>query len=1090
MRAYVRVGGFAAALAIAFAAAFAIGSAAAPVNGTRQAADPTGRPDDAAMHDGADMTTASTMAAGGDHDGDHAGSHDAGSVTGLAISQDGYTLVPEVIQTGAAQRVGYRFAILGPDGRRMTGGFDVTHEKELHLIVVRRDFAGFQHVHPVRGAEGSWTVDLDLSAAGSWRVFADFAPTALGRSLTLGTDLSVAGSYAPQPLPVPSSTSDVDGLQVSLVGSPVSGTESELRFTLRRHGAMVSDLEPYLGAFGHLVSLRAGDLGYLHTHPAAARHARQFRRSAGRLRHHVPVAGKLPAVPGLPARRHGAHRGVHRGGRRPSALTGAGPVLQNATSTDGEHREEAPDMTHPTITGDSIELTIGGMTCASCAARIEKKLNRMDGVVATVNYATEKAKVSYPPTVTPDDLVATVTATGYTAALPEPPTPQQDSDTDPDSAELASLRRRLITVAALAIPVILLGMVPALQFTYWQWLSLTLAAPVVTWGAWPFHRATWMNLRHGAATMDTLISVGVLAAFGWSLYALFLGDAGTAGMTMPFTLVPSRSTGADEIYLEVAAGVTLFLLAGRYFEARAKRRSGAALRALLAMGAKDVGLLRGGIETRIPVEQLAVGDVFLVRPGEKIASDGEVIEGRSAVDRSMLTGESVPVEVSAGATVVGATVNVGGLLQVRATRVGADTQLAQMARLVEDAQNGKAPVQRLADRVSAVFVPIVIALAVATLGFWLGNGAGAEVAFTAAVAVLIIACPCALGLATPTALLVGTGRGAQLGILIKGPQVLESTRRVDTIVLDKTGTVTTGRMAVARVHLAAGTDRSEVLRLAGAVEHGSEHPIARAVVDAARTEDGTVADVGDFATFDGLGVQGVVDGRAVLVGRDRLMREWSLTVPDGLHAAAAAAQTAGRTAVVVAWDGAVRAVLEVADAVKPTSAQAVSEFRRLGLRPILLTGDHAAVAASVAAEVGIAADDVFAEVLPGDKLDAIKELQSRGAVVAMVGDGVNDAAALAQADLGLSMGTGTDVAIEASDLTLVRGDLRAAGDAIRLSRRTLRTIKGNLFWAFAYNIAAIPLAAAGLLNPMLAGAAMALSSVFVVSNSLRLRRFR
>ncbi len=749
-----------------------------------------------------------------------------------------------------------------------------------------------------------------------------------------------------------------------------------------------------------------------------------------------------------------------------------------------------PDVVHPTSIGESVELTIGGMTCAACAARVEKKLNRMDGVVATVNYATEKAKVSYPPTVTPDDLVATVAATGYTAALPEPPAPQRESAGDADAIDVAALRRRLITVAALAIPVIALGMIPALQFTYWQWLSLALATPVVTWGAWPFHRAAWMNLRHGAATMDTLISLGVLAAFGWSLYALFLGDAGTPGMTMPFTLVPSAGTGAQEIYLEVAAGVTLFLLAGRYFEARAKRRSGAALHALLAMGAKDVAVLRGGIETRIPIDQLVLGDVFMVRPGEKIATDGEVVEGRSAVDQSMLTGESVPVEVSAGSSVVGATVNVGGLLQVRVTRIGTDTQLAQMARLVEEAQNGKAPVQRLADRVSAVFVPIVIALAVATLLVWLVAGAGAETAFTAAVAVLIIACPCALGLATPTALLVGTGRGAQLGILIRGPQVLESTRRVDTVVLDKTGTVTTGRMSVVGVHLAAGTERAQVLRLAGAVEHGSEHPIARAVVDTARAETGSLPPVENFGNVEGLGVRGLVDGRVVLVGSTRLMSEESLAVPDALQAAVAAGQTAGRTAVLVARDGAVVGVLEIADAVKPTSAQAISELRALGLRPILLTGDHAAVAASVAAEVGIDADDVFAGVLPADKVDAIKHLQSRGAVVAMVGDGVNDAPALAQADLGLSMGTGTDVAIEASDLTLVRGDLRAAGDAIRLSRRTLRTIKGNLFWAFAYNIAAIPLAAAGLLNPMVAGAAMALSSVFVVSNSLRLRRFR
>jgi Cu+-exporting ATPase len=736
--------------------------------------------------------------------------------------------------------------------------------------------------------------------------------------------------------------------------------------------------------------------------------------------------------------------------------------------------------------GQSVELIIGGMTCASCAARVEKKLNRMDGVSATVNYATEKAKVTFAAGVNTDDLVATVEATGYTAALPAPPasedTPAEQSD------ELRPLRERLVTSAILAVPVIALGMIPALQFDFWQWASLTLAAPVVTWAAWPFHKAAWTNLRHGAATMDTLISLGVISAFTWSLYALVLGGAGKQGMTMPFTLIPSRGSGAEEIYLEVAAGVTTFILAGRYFEARAKRRSGAALRALLELGAKDVAVIRNGVEVRIPADQLAVGNEFVVRPGEKIATDGVIVTGSSAVDASMLTGESVPVEVGEGDAVVGATVNAGGRLIVRATRVGADTQLAQMARLVEDAQNGKAAVQRLADRISGVFVPIVIVLALGTLGFWLGNGASAQVAFTAAVAVLIIACPCALGLATPTALMVGTGRGAQLGILIKGPEVLESTRRVDTVVLDKTGTVTTGRMALVDVLLADGEDRAEVLRLAGALEHSSEHPIAQAVARGAAGELGELPVVEDFGSVEGLGVQGIVEGHAVLVGRTRLLEEWSQHLPESLAEAKSHAEAEGSTAVAVGWDGKARAVLVVADTVKPSSAEAIRQLRELGLRPVLLTGDNEAVARSVAAAVGI--DEVIAEVLPADKVDLVKRLQGEGRVVAMVGDGVNDAAALAQADLGLSMGTGTDVAIEASDLTLVRGDLLAAVDAIRLSRRTLRIIKGNLFWAFAYNIAALPLAAAGLLNPMIAGAAMAFSSVFVVSNSLRLRGFQ
>jgi Cu+-exporting ATPase len=737
----------------------------------------------------------------------------------------------------------------------------------------------------------------------------------------------------------------------------------------------------------------------------------------------------------------------------------------------------------------SVELAIGGMTCASCANRIERKLNKLDGVTASVNYATEKARVEAPAGVDPAVLVAEVEAAGYTAELPRPAAARENADDD----ATRPLRNRLVTSAVLAVPVITLAMVPALQFSYWQWISLALAGPVVTWAAWPFHRAAWANLRHATATMDTLISMGVLAAFTWSVYALLFGTAGVPGMVHPFELTISPSDGAGNIYLEVAAGVTTFILAGRYFEARSKRRAGAALRALLELGAKDVAVLRDGTEVHIPTGQLAVGDRFVVRPGEKIATDGVVDEGTSAVDASMLTGESVPVEVGPGDAVVGATVNAGGRLVVRATRVGSDTQLAQMAKLVEDAQNGKAAVQRLADRISGVFVPIVIALAAATLGFWLGTGAGAAAAFTAAVAVLIIACPCALGLATPTALLVGTGRGAQLGILIKGPEVLESTRRVDTVVLDKTGTVTTGRMALVAVHTADAVDEDsvdedEVLRLAGALEDASEHPIAAAVARGARERIGALPAVEGFTNVEGLGVQGIVDGHAVVVGRPALLEQWSQPLGDDLAARVTAAQEEGRTAIAVAWDGAARAVLVVADTVKPTSAAAIAQLRALGLTPVLLTGDNSAAAHSVAAEVGI--DEVIAEVLPADKVDVVKKLQDKGKVVAMVGDGVNDAAALAQADLGLSIGTGTDVAIEASDITLVRGDLRAAADAIRLSRRTLATIKGNLFWAFAYNVAALPLAAAGLLNPMLAGAAMAFSSAFVVANSLRLRRFR
>jgi Cu+-exporting ATPase len=715
---------------------------------------------------------------------------------------------------------------------------------------------------------------------------------------------------------------------------------------------------------------------------------------------------------------------------------------------------------------NALELPITGMTCASCANRIERRLNKLDGVSATVNYATEKARVEYEDSVEPERLVEAVEAAGYHATLPALP----DAPAAPAAPgdETAALRQRLVLSALLSFPVLVLAMIPSLQFDNWQWLSLALVSPVVVWGGRPFHRAAWANLRHGAATMDTLISVGTLAAWLWSLYALFLGDAGMNDMRMTFDLIPRSGEGANQIYLETAGVVTTFLLAGRYFEARAKRRAGAALTALLELGAKDVELLDG---RRVPVAGLAVGDRFIVRPGEKVATDGVVESGAGAVDMSMLTGESVPVEVQPGASVAGATVNVGGRLVVRASAVGADTALARIARLVEAAQNGKAPVQRLADRISGVFVPVVILLALGTLGFWLGTGETATFAFTAAVSVLIIACPCALGLATPTALMVGTGRGAQLGLLIKGPEVLESTRAVDTVVLDKTGTVTTGRMSLVDV-----VGPEETLRLVGPLERFSEHPVGRAIA-------GGDAEVTDFVSHAGLGVEGVVDGTRVVAGRAALAGD----PPAALAQAVRDAEAQGRTAVLAAWDGAVRAVLVVADTVKPTSREAVASLRALGLRPVLLTGDNAATARAVAAEVGI--DEVIAEVLPAGKADVIARLQAEGRVVAMVGDGVNDAPALAQADLGLAIGTGTDVAIEAADLTLVSGDLRSAADAIRLSRATLRTIRQNLGWAFGYNVAAIPLAALGLLNPVIAGLAMALSSLSVVGNALRLRRF-
>ena len=729
------------------------------------------------------------------------------------------------------------------------------------------------------------------------------------------------------------------------------------------------------------------------------------------------------------------------------------------------------------------------MTCASCATRVEKKLNRLEGVEATVNYATERATVAFAPDAptTPEDVVAAVEQAGYEAILP---TTQPDAHVQHDPVD--ALRRRLVFAAVATVPLLALGMIPPLQFDNWQWISLQLATPVLVWAALPFHRAAWMNLRHGTATMDTLISIGTIAAWTWSVISLLFLGAGDPGMRHALSFVPERGGPTGDVYFEAVGVVVTFLLAGRWFEARAKRSAGAALHALLELGAKEVSILDAdGVEHRIPIGELKVDHRFIVRPGEKVATDGVVYKGISTIDRSLLTGESVPVEVHPGEPITGATVNAGGgLLIVRATRVGADTALAQIGRLVTDAQTGKAPVQRLADRVAAIFVPVVLAIAAATLGFWIGAD-DTGLAFAAAVAVLIIACPCALGLATPTALLVGTGRGAQLGVLIRGPEILEATRRIDTVVIDKTGTATTGRMSLQSIDVAEGVSEAQALWLVGALQNGSEHPIGRAIASAAQQlEAAPPVDVEDFTNRPGLGVSGTVAGHAIIAGRPALLEsaDPSLALPPKLERARVAAEAEGRTAIAASWDGAARALFVVADTVRPTSREAVRRLRELGLRTILLTGDNSATGRAVAARIG--ADDVIAEVLPAEKADVVKRLQGEGRVVAMVGDGVNDAPALAQADLGMAIGTGTDVAIEASDITLVSGDLRLAADALRLSRRTLRTIKSNLFWAFAYNVAALPLAAAGLLNPMIAGVAMAASSVFVVANSLRLRGFR
>lgn len=719
-------------------------------------------------------------------------------------------------------------------------------------------------------------------------------------------------------------------------------------------------------------------------------------------------------------------------------------------------------MTTPTAL-HHIDLGVTGMTCTSCSSRVERKLNKVDGVEATVNFATEEASVSYDPTATSvEDLIKVIENAGYGAfsmSGDDEPEGAEDEDESARDAQTDDLLRRTLISGALSLPVMLVSMIPALQFTNWQWAATILATIVYIFGGAPFHKATWTNLKHGSFTMDTLITMGTTAAYFWSLYALFFGNAGMPGMKMHMTLL-SNDAEMDHIYLESVGMVISFLLLGRWFEFRAKGRSSEALRSLLTMGAKDASVLRDGVEVRVPIKELQVGDTFIVRPGEKIATDGIVSAGNSAVDESMLTGESVPVEVSEGSRVTGATVNASGRLEVRATKVGSDTVLAQMATMVKDAQASKAPIQRLVDKIAQVFVPVVIGIAILTLIVHLFFG-GVAPAFIAAVAVLIIACPCAMGLATPTAILVGSGRGAQMGILIKGPEILESTREVDTIVLDKTGTVTEGTMAVSHVE-------GDVLALAAAVERGSEHPIAKAIVAAAPD----APEATDFASVPGHGVEGTVNGQCVLVGRPPAGTDYEGT----------------GTLVAVTVDGAVKGTIEVRDTVKSSSATAIAHFKELGLTPHLLTGDNEHAAQAVAREVGI--ESVTAGVMPEDKVATIKRLQEEGKTVAMVGDGVNDAAALAQADLGIAMGTGTDVAIEASDITLMNDDLRSAVDAIRLSRRTLKIIKGNLFWAFAYNVVLIPVAAVGLLNPLFAGIAMAFSSVFVVSNSLRLKNFR
>lgn len=736
----------------------------------------------------------------------------------------------------------------------------------------------------------------------------------------------------------------------------------------------------------------------------------------------------------------------------------------------------------------NLELTIGGMSCAACAAHIEKALNNMPGVSASVNYATEKATISQSGDFGAKDFIKTVENAGY-SAFTDGDFEREDGQEHPktSSQELAGLRRRLIICAILAAPVILLAMIPPLQFPYWQWVSLLLTIPVVLWGAYPFHHAAFVNARRATTTMDTLISLGTLAAFIWSLYALFLGDAGQVGMTHDFQLLARPGDAASHIYLEVCSGVTVFILGGRYFEKRAKVRAGDALRSLAEMGVKEVTALRAGQEVKIPIKELGEGEEFISLPGEKIATDGVVVSGVSAVDNSLLTGESVPVEVGVGDQVTGATINTYGRLVVRATRVGSKTQLAQITRLVEQAQAGKAPIQRLADRISAVFVPIVMAISLLTLLIWLIIGTPVT-AFTCAVAVLIIACPCALGLATPTALLVGTGRGASLGILIKGAEILESTRQVDTVILDKTGTVTSGNMELVSIF---PPDDLGVLQAAATLESGSEHPIAGAITRAATakgielTSDKVPA---DFQSYPGGGVRGTIAGQAVLAGNRKFISEQGAVISSAFEDVITEHTSRGETMVLVALDGQVKGLLGIADQVKETSAQAIARFKELGLTPVLLTGDTENVARQVGKQIGI--EEVIAEVKPQDKVVAVFRKQGRGATVAMVGDGVNDAAALTQADLGIAMGSGTDVAIEAADITLMRPDILAAVDAIRLSRRTLKIIKGNLFWAFAYNVAAIPLAALGLLNPMLAGAAMACSSAFVVGNSLRLRSFQ